>query len=175
MPTPGTRLASGSRVFRVVRYPSELNRIPETGRYELATSTFNPTPREEASDGCVSVWDVAYTTHEQGVTYAGRADRRYVVELDVDQVRRVRLMEEEGYAGPLFDVFHDPLSELVRNGPYSYARPGNRGHCGLSGLSLAFAEMTLPPDGLKKKRQRVIRKEMLKLANASLHRLVGAP
>lgn len=169
--SPGTRLLDDDTILRVLRFPGELNKDAETGRYEILANGFSITPKEEKGDGCISAWDALLTTQTEATAYSGREDRRFIVEMSVGAIRKQRL---PGGASALFDVVRDPLVECRRSGPYVYVRPGHRGHCALSGLSLGFAESTLPPSPQPSKKkikeqQRAIRTLLVDLAQASKH------
>lgn len=175
----GTPLADEDSVLRVLLYPDDLNTDPVTNRQIVQANAFRPISSEQEETngwltvgGWVSVWDGDMTTPAQAARLTTNERRRYVVELNVEQVRD---LTHPSVGSRLFNVMWDPLPECVTDHGFQAQKPGDLGHCGLSGLAQKCVAATLEATATEqevKKRYKAIRKLITDLATASKHRLI---
>ncbi len=109
----GEPLDGSDCVIRLALHPSDM------GNEGLLPNAFNlSTAERESEDPRLSVWETSLTTVEQARSFATNPKRRVVATFDVSVVRN---------ANENLDVVWD----LIEN-----PRPGEEGHCGITGLFL---------------------------------------
>ena len=178
----GVPLADTDEVLRTVLYPSDT--LDKKGNRGIQSNAFRPMPSEEEETrgllkigGWISVWEGSLTTAAQAASLTTNDARRYVVRLSVAEIRALRYPGEDH---PLFDVFWDPRPECVAADGFESRVPGDLGHCGLSGLAVLCVEPTVTDAQKKagitgKAKSRIVRKQLLDLADRSPQERVGAP